>query len=139
MGGYDGSTHGVSANLRVNCPEPVLCFRMQLTGSQDVSSKHCIADHAAENSSDVNLVDSACLSLSRGVRGEQQQDAQPAVRPEMACRCPRCGRINYKEGNNNNIKCPCKANFCYLCMELLIGRGASGRHFGPNRCKQHSE
>lgn len=74
-----------------------------------------------------------------GVREEQQQDAQPAVRPEMACRCPRCGRINYKEGNNNNIKCPCKANFCYLCMELLIGRGASGRHFGPNRCKQHSE
>ena len=76
-------------------------------------------------------------------RGLPQHDQHPedfAARQVHSCRCPRCGRLNNKQGNNNNMRCPfCTVNFCYLCKELLVARGSSGKHFGPKKaCKQHS-
>lgn len=76
----------------------------------------------------------------RGLPQQAQQPEDLAARQVPSCRCPRCGRLNYKQGNNNNLRCPfCTVNFCYLCKELLIARGSSGKHFGPKKaCKQHS-
>lgn len=33
----------------------------------------------------------------------------------------------------------CRSRFCYLCRQLLVGKGAAAQHFGRNgKCKQHS-
>ncbi len=54
------------------------------------------------------------------------------------CRCVVCGQENVKQGGNNNVRCwACNCHFCYLCRTWL--RNKPGAHFGPGRCKQHSE
>ncbi|KAL3133812.1 hypothetical protein ABBQ32_008286 [Trebouxia sp. C0010 RCD-2024] len=81
--------------------------------------------------------------MGQQMMGLPQQDQLQegfAARQAHGCRCPRCGRLNHKQDNNNNMRCPfCTVNFCYLCKELLMARGSSGKHFGPKKaCKQHS-
>ncbi|GLI61563.1 hypothetical protein VaNZ11_003975 [Volvox africanus] len=54
------------------------------------------------------------------------------------CRCVVCGQANVKGGGNNDIRCwSCNSHFCYLCRTWL--RSKPGAHFGPGRCKQHSD
>ncbi|GFR90978.1 E3 ubiquitin-protein ligase RNF14 [Elysia marginata] len=66
--------------------------------------------------------------------------AMVAINPEMAnnhCRCPMCKQACLKGADgNNHIKCwNCKANFCFVCNQRIIGPVTA--HFtGP--CKQHS-
>eukprot|EP00887_Chlorella_sp_A99_P000419 scaffold13.g419.t1 len=54
------------------------------------------------------------------------------------CPCPQCGQRNFKIGNNNHLCCwACTSHFCYRCRQALRGRG--GTHFGPGKCRQHSD
>ncbi|GLC57140.1 hypothetical protein PLESTB_001191700 [Pleodorina starrii] len=64
-----------------------------------------------------------------------QHDREVQVR---LCHCVVCGQRNIKEGGNNNIRCwSCNSHFCYLCRTWL--RTKPGAHFGPGRCRQHSD
>lgn len=114
------------------------CYRcnQQIDGYKHYWNGNCILFDLSE----IERWEAEMGQQMMGVPEEQRRGADAAARPAVkSCRCPRCGRVAYKEGNNNNMRCPaCTANFCYLCKELLAGRGASGRHFGPKTCKQHS-
>ncbi len=52
--------------------------------------------------------------------------------------CPTCGQLNIKTANNNLIRCHgCGSHYCYLCRAPLHQK--PGQHFGPSRCRQHSD
>lgn len=92
------------------------------------------------NASIMDKIPAVSQVCCRGLPQQDQLQEGFAARQAHGCRCPRCGRLNHKQDNNNNMRCPfCTVNFCYLCKELLMARGSSGKHFGPKKaCKQHS-
>ncbi|GMH38623.1 hypothetical protein BSKO_06507 [Bryopsis sp. KO-2023] len=52
--------------------------------------------------------------------------------------CPFCRQQNFKNGNNNHIRCwSCSLGFCYLCRKGLGKK--MGSHFKQGTCKQHSD
>jgi len=51
--------------------------------------------------------------------------------------CPQCKCRNYKTARNNHIHCfGCRIHFCMLCKQKVQ---KSSEHFGPGKCRQHSD
>ncbi|CAG9465151.1 unnamed protein product [Pedinophyceae sp. YPF-701] len=60
-----------------------------------------------------------------------------AVRAGEGRPCVTCGQPVPRVARNNHMRCAnCATAFCFLCGEVLRGKGAGGRHFGPAH-KQH--
>ncbi len=72
--------------------------------------------------------------------GQMVRDARAGRGPAGArfSACPTCGQHNLKEGQNNLMRCyACTSCWCYTCRAVL--RQKPGLHFGPSRCKQHTD
>jgi len=58
-----------------------------------------------------------------------------ANNPANVGRCPKCRREMPRRNRNNHMVCwGCKAQFCFLCSELIYGTA----HFNKGGCVQHT-
>ena len=86
------------------------------------------------------VLDEQALQEQGGGHRRVRRHYDAGVQDMQVLRCPRCGRLNPKQGRNNHVKCmACATDACFVCHGMLQGPRAVRTHFGGSAgCPQHS-